>query len=68
MVIVYNYFYQNKTQIVNARFSIPHKRTIFANSALFARKSGEAVPSTKKLPTWRLVGKACIYMVSVKKF
>ena len=35
---------------------------------LLAWKSAEAVPSPKNLPTRRLVRKACIYMVSVKKF
>ena len=32
---------------------------------LFTWKFAEAVPSPKKLPTSRLVRKACIYMVSV---
>ena len=33
---------------------------------LFTWKFAEAVPSPKKLPTSRLIRKACIYMVSVK--
>ena len=48
---------------------IPKQAANFSETPeLFTWKFEEAVPSLKRLPTSRLIRKACIYMVSVKSF